>query len=47
MKPGEFRDLVEKGALPGPIQIGPHERYSVRQIDAVLSGAAMQEEFEW
>ncbi|SHI90481.1 hypothetical protein [Wenxinia saemankumensis] len=48
MSAAEFRRLVGVGALPGPIRIGPHERWNVKEIEAILSGAAMsQDEPEW
>lgn len=41
----EFRRLVEAGALPGPVRIGPHERWRVSDLTAILNGEAMQDEF--
>lgn len=45
MKPGEFRRLVEQGALPGPVR---HERWDVEQIRAIMRGDAVRrnEDFE-
>lgn len=40
MKPTVFRALVQRGALPPPVMIGGHERWSVAQIEAVLRGDA-------
>lgn len=36
----EFRRLVDAGALPPPVKIGPHERWRVEQIKTILSGEA-------
>lgn len=35
MKTAEFLALVQAGALPGPVA---HERWSVQQIEAIMSG---------
>ncbi|RJE83648.1 hypothetical protein D3P04_14645 [Paracoccus onubensis] len=45
MKPAEFRQLVEAGALPGPVR---HERWDVEQIRSIMRGDAVKphEEFE-
>lgn len=40
LPPHEFRRLVAGGALPPPILIGTHERWRVRDIDAILDGSA-------
>lgn len=40
LRPAEFRELVAQGALPPPRRIGPYERWSVRELDAILSGDA-------
>lgn len=49
MSQREFLDLVEKGALPGPVRIGGRiERWNMRQIEAILTGEAMQDDTpEW
>ena len=45
---GEFRDLVSAGSLPKPVRIGgKHDRWPVDQLQAISSGAAMREAFEW
>ena len=46
MTPVEFRGLVETGALPGPVQIAGYERWRVSDLEAVATGAAMEEDFE-
>ena len=49
MPAAEFRRLVAAGALPQPVRIGPHARWPVSQIEAILSGKAAlpdDEEFE-
>lgn len=45
----EFLDLVKRGALPRPVQIGGKiERWNMRQIEDILSGAAMKDDaLEW
>jgi predicted DNA-binding transcriptional regulator AlpA len=44
----EFRDLVSSGALPAPTKIGEdHERWNVSDLQAILSGKAMDEDFQW
>lgn len=35
-----FRELVAAGALPQPKRIGPHERWSVEQLQAIVRGDA-------
>lgn len=40
MQPAEFRRLVDCGALPGPVMIGPNKRWRVDQIQAILTSAA-------
>lgn len=40
MKPAEFRRLVSAGALPPPVRIGPHDRWNVAQIEAIIRGDA-------
>lgn len=48
MKPGEFRALVNCGALPAPKQIGDFKRWDVDQIREILTGKAARpaEDFE-
>ncbi|PTV94900.1 AlpA family transcriptional regulator [Rhodobacter aestuarii] len=48
MKPAEFRDLVEVGALPAPLKIGTFERWSIEEINAIVQGTKPKptEEFE-
>lgn len=47
MQPGEFRSLVEAGALPRPRRIFPGvERWYVPDLKAIANGAALEEEFE-
>lgn len=44
----EFRALVESGSLPKPVKIGGRiERWSVKQLEAISSGAILNEDFEW
>ncbi len=38
MRPAEFRELVEAGALPSPVQIGPLRRWDVDELRAILRG---------
>jgi hypothetical protein len=37
MKPAEFRELVDRGALPGPNHYG---RWDVAELQAIMRGAA-------
>ncbi|MPL79232.1 hypothetical protein SDC9_25108 [bioreactor metagenome] len=48
MRPAEFRDLVSAGALPAPLKIGQHERWSISDIDAIVRGSKPKptEEFD-
>lgn len=39
MKPCEFRQLVDAGALPGPVR---YERWDVDQIRSIMRGEAMK-----
>lgn len=44
----EFRALVAAGSLPKPVNIGGKvERWSVKQLEAISSGAMLSEDFEW
>ena len=36
----EFVRLVDQGALPPPVKIGPHKRWRVEDLQAILSGNA-------
>lgn len=49
MTQADFLQLVEQGALPGPVRIGGKiERWNVKQIEDILTGAAMQDDKpEW
>lgn len=49
MTQAEFLSLVERGALPRPVNIGGKiERWNMKQIEAILSGEAMQDDTpEW
>ena len=48
MPVAQFRRLVAQGALPPPVLIGDLKRWSVAQIEAILSGknAIPKEDFE-
>ena len=41
MKPAEFRELVEAGALPGPRKIGDLDRWDVDELRRIVSGEAV------
>ena len=48
MKPSEFVRLVEQGALPKPVKIGGEfVRWSVKELEAIKTGTAMDSEFSW
>lgn len=34
----EFKGLVEAGSLPGPVRIGPYQRWSASTLSAVIDG---------
>lgn len=40
MKPAEFRQLVEDGALPKPVRIGGFDRWDVEQLQSIARGDA-------
>ncbi len=46
MKPSEFRGLVDAGVLPGSTDFGGLDRWRYADLDAVATGAAMEEDFE-
>lgn len=48
MPVAEFRRLVAADALPPPCRVGGHERWRVKDIEAILNGGASlpDEEFE-
>lgn len=44
----DFRELVAAGSLPKPVRIGgKHDRWSVKQLEAISTGAILDEDFEW
>lgn len=45
MTPAEFRGLVEAGALPAPINLHGFVRWRVADLEAIQTGAAMDEDF--
>ena len=48
METKEFRELVANGALPPPTKITAGvERWRVADIDAILTGKAMDRDYEW
>lgn len=47
MPRSRFLDLVEKGALPQPVVIAGEKRWRVKDLEAILDGAAMFEDFQW
>ena len=48
MRPAEFRELVEAGALPRGHEIAPgYVRWRVAELDAIVTGQAMAEAFQW
>lgn len=46
---GDFRGLVECGALPGPAVwiADKFPRWSVADLEAIATGAVLQEDFSW
>ena len=46
MKPSEFRLLVAGGHLPRPRKFGGFDRWDVRELTRIVSGATIEEEFE-
>ena len=42
----DFKRLVKAGALPGPVKIHDLDRWRVADLDAILTGQSMSEEFE-
>lgn len=46
MKRADFRRLVDQGALPRPVHIGPFQRWNTSEIQRIVSGAAISDEFE-
>lgn len=39
MRPAQFLDLVEAGALPGPCAVGPGiKRWDVEELQAIIRG---------
>ena len=48
MQRAQFRSLVEAGALPKGQEIAPGViRWRVADLDAILTGKAMSEDFQW
>lgn len=45
MTPSDFRRLVGAGALPPPIDLHGFTRWRVADLEAIASGAAMDEDF--
>ena len=46
MKPSEFRSLVKMGALPPAENIHGFQRWRVKDLEAVATGAALDGDFE-
>jgi hypothetical protein len=46
MKPADFRPLVECGVLPQPVDFNGHERWRVKDLEAIADGSAIDPEFE-
>nr|WP_321510358.1 hypothetical protein [uncultured Celeribacter sp.] len=47
IKPSEFRRLVDRGSLPRPRTIaGELQRWSVAELNAIMDGSAIDDEFE-
>ncbi|MEM8582501.1 MAG: hypothetical protein AAGF50_14995 [Pseudomonadota bacterium] len=49
LDPRQFRELVESGVLPRPANLPGFEkqpRWRVAELEAIASGAAMEDEFE-
>jgi predicted DNA-binding transcriptional regulator AlpA len=46
MKLTEFRGLVEAGALPRPVDIHGFQRWRVAELEAIATGAVLDEDFE-
>lgn len=45
---GKFRDLVEQGALPQGRELAPGiVRWRVADLEAILTGDAMGDDFKW
>lgn len=38
LKTNEFRELVSRGALPGPVMVGPYPRWLVDDLKSILHG---------
>ena len=38
MRPAEFRELVDAGALPSPVLIGQLRRWDVEELRAIVRG---------
>lgn len=48
MKPAEFRELVEGGHLPKPIECGGFKRWDVKELVSIWRGDTAQGEgIEW
>jgi len=48
MRLGDFLDLVACGALPKPVNIGgKFVRWSVKDLEAIRTGKAMDDKFQW
>ena len=47
MTVGDFLRLVDAGTLPKPRDIGKQQRWCVSDLEAIVSGDAMEQELEW
>lgn len=47
MNPGEFLELVDKGHLPPPCDIGGMKRWAVADLERIASGGAIEEGIRW
>lgn len=46
MKPQQFSELVDKGLLPRPCEIGDVRRWRVADLDRINSGEAMMDDID-
>ncbi len=47
LKKKEFTDLVRKGVLPQPVQLGEYTRWRTEDLAGIMTGANFEQDIDW
>ena len=47
LKKKEFTELVRKGVLPQPVQLGKHTRWRTEELAEIMIGANFEKGIDW